>query len=147
LLAFENEEKEKRAAELVIANKTLAFENEEKTRRAEELIIANKTLAFENKEKSRRAEELLSANKELLKAEEYLKDYTRGLEEIMFMTSHKVRQPVANILGIVSILDQYINSPLTLNEMIGHLQESAFSLDNYTHELSTFILGLRRKKD
>jgi signal transduction histidine kinase len=38
------EEKEKRAAELIIANKELTFQNEEKEKRAAELIIANKEL-------------------------------------------------------------------------------------------------------
>src|SRR5665648_245651 len=40
-LAYQNEEKEKRAAELVIANKELTFQNEEKEKRAAELVIAN----------------------------------------------------------------------------------------------------------
>ena len=57
-LAFQNEEKEKRAAELVIANKELAFQNEEKEKRAAELVIANKELAFQNEEKEKRAKEL-----------------------------------------------------------------------------------------
>jgi hypothetical protein len=35
------EEKEKRAAELVIANKELIFQNEEKEKRAAELVVAN----------------------------------------------------------------------------------------------------------
>ncbi|MDB5267694.1 MAG: hypothetical protein JWP58_734, partial [Hymenobacter sp.] len=39
--AFQNDEKEKRAAELVIANKELAFQNDEKVKRAAELRIAN----------------------------------------------------------------------------------------------------------
>ncbi|MDP2760357.1 MAG: HD domain-containing protein [Sideroxyarcus sp.] len=43
-LVFQNEEKEKRAAELVIANKELVFQNEEKEKRAAELVIANKKL-------------------------------------------------------------------------------------------------------
>lgn len=64
-LAFQNEEKEKRAAELVIANKELKFQNEQKEQRAKELIIANKELAFQNKEKEKRAAELVVANKEL----------------------------------------------------------------------------------
>ena len=64
-LAFQNEEKEKRAAELIIANKELAFQNEEKEKRAAELIIANKELAFQNGEKEKRAAELVVANKEL----------------------------------------------------------------------------------
>ncbi|TRX31930.1 response regulator [Flavobacterium sp. ZT3R18] len=64
-LAYQNEEKEKRAAELGIANKELAYQNDEKEKRADELGIANKELAFQNKEKEKRAAELLIANKEL----------------------------------------------------------------------------------
>jgi len=64
-LAFQNEEKEKRADELGIANKELAFQNEEKEKRADELGIANKELAFQNEEKEKRAAELVIANEEL----------------------------------------------------------------------------------
>ena len=64
-LAFQNDEKEKRADELVIANKELAFQNDEKGKRAAELVIANKELAFQNKVKEKRAAELVIANKEL----------------------------------------------------------------------------------
>ena len=64
-LAFQNKEKEKRAAELIIANKELTFQNEEKEKRAAELSIANKELTFQNKEKEKRAAELVIANKEL----------------------------------------------------------------------------------
>jgi len=64
-LLFQNKEKEKRAAELILANKELAFQNKEKEKRAAELILANKELAFQNKEKEKRATELILANKEL----------------------------------------------------------------------------------
>ena len=65
-LVFQNREKEKRAEELIIANKELVFQNQEKAKRAEELIIANKELVFQNQEKAKRAEELIIANKELV---------------------------------------------------------------------------------
>jgi len=64
-LAFQNDEKEKRAQELSIANTELAFQNDEKEKRAQELGIANKELAFQNDEKEKRAQELSVANKEL----------------------------------------------------------------------------------
>jgi PAS domain S-box-containing protein len=64
-LAFQNDEKEKRAQELSIANTELAFQNDEKEKRAQELGIANKELAFQNDEKEKRAQELSIANKEL----------------------------------------------------------------------------------
>jgi CheY-like chemotaxis protein/CHASE3 domain sensor protein len=65
-LAFQNKEKEKRAAELIIANKELAYQNDEKEKRAAELGIANIELAFQNNEKERRADELGIANEELV---------------------------------------------------------------------------------
>jgi two-component system, NarL family, sensor histidine kinase UhpB len=65
-VAFQNQEKEKRAQELVIANKELVFQNKEKENRAAELVIANKELAFQNQEKENRAAELVIANKELV---------------------------------------------------------------------------------
>ena len=64
-LAFQNEEKEKRAAELIIANQELTFQNEEKEKRAAELAVANIELAFQNEEKEKRAAELIIANQEL----------------------------------------------------------------------------------
>jgi signal transduction histidine kinase/ActR/RegA family two-component response regulator len=64
-LTFQNKEKEKRAAELIMANKELVLQNNEKEKRAAELVIANKELAFQNDEKEKRAAELVIANKEL----------------------------------------------------------------------------------
>jgi len=52
-------------AELERANKELAFQYEEKTKRAAELEIANKELVFQHEEKAKRAAELEFANKEL----------------------------------------------------------------------------------
>ncbi len=59
-----NEEKQKRADELGLANIELAFQNKEKDKRADELILANIELALKNKEKDKRADELILANEE-----------------------------------------------------------------------------------
>ncbi len=64
-LSFQNDEKEKRAAELAIANTELSFQNDEKEKRAAELVIANTELSFQNDEKEKRAAELAIANTEL----------------------------------------------------------------------------------
>ncbi len=61
-LAFQKEEKGKRAAELGIAKKELAFQDNEKEKRATELGIANIELAFQNEEKEKRTAELRIAN-------------------------------------------------------------------------------------
>jgi len=144
-LAFQNEEKEKRAAELIIANRELVFQNQERENRAAELILANIELAYQSSEKESRAIELDAAYKELKKADKYLKEYIKGLEEMMFITSHKVRQPVANILGITNIITDYVNSPRQLRTLVTHLKESATSLDGFIKELTTFIYELEQK--
>jgi diguanylate cyclase (GGDEF)-like protein/PAS domain S-box-containing protein len=70
-LILANEEKQKRADELILANEEkqkradeLILANEEKQKRADELILANIELAFQNKEKDKRADELILANVE-----------------------------------------------------------------------------------
>lgn len=82
-LVFQNQEKEKRAGELIIANKELAFQNEEKEQRAAELVIANRELVFQNGEKEKRAAELIIANKEL--------------ESFNFISSHDLQEPLRKI--------------------------------------------------
>src|SRR3970282_2293458 len=143
-LAFQNDEKEKRAAELGIANKELAFQNDEKEKRAAELIIANKELAFQNDEKEKRATELMLTNLELTNAQESQKEYIRGLEKIMFITSHKVRQPIANILGLSLMLDLVKDSKEEIEQSLYHMKESALSLDLLTKELNAHVLHLKK---
>jgi PAS domain S-box-containing protein len=85
------------------------------------------------------------------KIEEEKKDKTlKSLKEILFITSHRVRQPVANILGLSNLINDAEVSPVELNEMVNNMKLSAESLDNFTNELTTFITDLHeenRKKD
>ena len=64
-LAFQLEEKDKQAKELLVANKELLFQNDEKAKRAAELDIANKELTFQNEEKTIRALELIKKTVQL----------------------------------------------------------------------------------
>jgi signal transduction histidine kinase len=63
----------------------------------------------------------------------------KALEDMLFITSHKVRQPVANILGIAGLLDNPINSQEELNRIVGYIKQSTHLLDNFTKELNQFI--------
>ncbi len=96
-IVFQKGERERRAAELIIANKELVFQNKEKEKRAKELIIANKELVFQNNEKEKRATELIIANKEIRKTEEALR---KSLKEV---SDYKY---ALNASSIVAITDQ-----------------------------------------
>lgn len=146
-LAFQNKEKIKRASELIIANRELMFNNAEKEKRVLELIIANRELAYQKLEKNVRESELLTAHKSIEKLEQKQKEYIEGLEEMMFMTSHQVRQPIANILGFSNVLNQLMDSPEELKQAIIYIKEATLTLDVFTRELTAIIceLGQREK--
>ncbi len=121
-LAFQNEEKEKRAAELILANKELAFQNEEKEKRAAELILANKELAFQNEEKEKRAAELILANKELAFQNE---EKEKRAAELILANEDIVRR-LQNIHALHKI-DQAIVGSLDLNLTLHVVLEQAMA--------------------
>lgn len=145
-LAFQNREKGKRATELLIANIELAFQSAEKGKRSDELILANIELEFQNQEKEKRAMDLLQANNELREREEFQKEYIQGLEKMMYMISHEVRQPITHLLGLATLLEQSVKlSTATLTRIVNYIKESAVSLDKYTRDLTSFVSNMMRK--
>ena len=117
-LVFQNEEKGKRAAELIIANKELVFQNEEKGKRAAELVIANKELVFQNEEKEKRAAELIIANKELVfqneEKEKRASELIIANKELLaftYISSHDLQEPLRKIQTFAGvILDEENNN-------------------------------------
>ena len=112
-LLFQNEEKEKRAAELVVANKELVFQNDEKEKRAAELVVANKELVFQYEEKHKRAAELsqalddaeaaISERKQNEKKMETLHDEMNSMlvwqvaQHTVAALAHEINQPLASL--------------------------------------------------
>lgn len=72
-------------------------------------------------------------------------EHIRALENMLFMISHKVRHPIANILSIVNVFEAHSNSPEEIQRMISYIKESALTLDNFTRELTGFIYELEQK--
>jgi len=102
-LAFQNDERGKRAKELIVANEELAFQNNEKGKRAEELVIANNELAFQNDEKEKRAAELVIANEELAFQNEVKEKRAAELiianEELAFQNDEKEKRAAELVIA------------------------------------------------
>jgi PAS domain S-box-containing protein len=64
-------------------------------------------------------------------------NYIHTLEEILQKTSHQVRQPLAQILGIVEIIGT--DPSADTDEMFDYLRRSARHLDVVTRELNDYI--------
>ncbi|TXD46869.1 PAS domain S-box protein [Polaribacter sp. IC073] len=97
-LTIQNEEEEKRADKLIIANEELVFQNEEEEKRADELIIANKELAFQNEEKEKKANELVLANAEIILQKEL--SYRSEMERIAYDLTLLIETVNAPIFGV-----------------------------------------------
>lgn len=70
--------------------------------------------------------------------ESQIEQQNEKLKHIAFITSHKVRVPLANILGLAEVLDRENPLDPTNNTIIDHIKTSAIQLDrtiiNMVHE-------------
>ncbi|MDB4926391.1 hypothetical protein [Mucilaginibacter sp.] len=132
--------KARMAADILIAKREFVFQSAKKLEQQAVNILINTA------EKKKCAEEPLNNSyNENENRKEFLKQYVHGLEEMMFMTHHKVRQPVANILGMVNLIDEYANSPEELKKIVDYMKQSALDLDAFTRELTTFVANLEQR--
>lgn len=70
--------------------------------------------------------------------EEEIDQHLKVLHEILFLISHKVRQPIAHIIGLANLLENCTDS-IRLNEMIAYIKKSSVILDDFTKELTSYI--------
>ncbi|WP_264564293.1 hypothetical protein [Flavobacterium sp. N3904] len=165
-LAFQNQQKDNRILQLVTDNKKLVIQNDEnkkcitelknnnkkltldylKNKKChEDLIIVHENLISQNKNKEKQSAILSKTNDKLKNAKETQNGYIEGLESILFMTSHKIRQPIANILGLSSLLNDAKNSNDETKVFIEFIKQSALVLDVYTQELTAYTFDLKKK--
>ncbi len=123
----------------MLAYDKLILQHEVLIKCSNELIAANKQLLAEHKEKEDRAIELSLAKDSLEKSQQQQKEHIQGLEKMLFMISHKIRQPIAHILGLAHLFDNEDDLPQETKQILGFMRESALSLDALTRELSVFI--------
>ncbi len=145
---FQNEEKEKRAQELALANTELAFQNREKEKRADELALANTELAFQNEEKEKRAEELALANTELAfqnkEKEKRADELALANTELVFQNKEKEKRADELALAKTELAFQNREKEKRADELILANKELAFQkkLEGYRSEMESVALEL-----
>ena len=76
------------------------------------------------------------------KIEENRIEYINGLEQMLFMTSHRVRQPITQIMGMSSLLNTTKSTREDLLQITDYMKQSVESLDSFTKELTTYMNSL-----
>jgi nitrogen-specific signal transduction histidine kinase len=72
-------------------------------------------------------------------------EYSKGLEAMVHMTCHKVRGPVAQIMGMADLFSNHQYSEKDLVRMTAYMKKSAVELDQFTRELTLYIQDLEEK--
>ncbi len=70
-------------------------------------------------------------------ADEQKDAYIKQLEELAFATSHKVRHPLANLQGLIPLLEDDTLQPEERAKILQYIKDSAKLLDEFTRELSS----------
>jgi len=132
------------ADESIISKNQFVFQHDMENKRQTRQSITEKDSVPECAKLKKRTDELIDAYNESGNEEEFLKAYVHGMEKMISITNHKVRQPVANILGMANLMD-YVNSPEELKTIVEYMKRSALDLDAFTNELTSFIGNLEQK--
>lgn len=77
------------------------------------------------------------------KSEELRKEHINNLEELLFYTSHNLRQPIANISGLSGLLLSDSINKNELQKAADYMRESIKNLDVFSRELTNRMNNLR----
>jgi signal transduction histidine kinase len=126
------QEAQSKAEMLAVANHELEHRNQEIAAQAAQLIQINDSLEAAIKARTQELELLV----------DNLTQQKNDLEQFSFIVSHNLRAPVANILGLVNVLDRDQSGTPTNLEVFDHLEKATLNLDAVIRDLNQ-ILSIR----
>ncbi|WP_158857824.1 diguanylate cyclase [Lunatibacter salilacus] len=145
-LASQKTKIQKWVKEVLKANKELATQYHQKQQKDEELVIVQNELTLQYEAKKELASELTLAYLDLVKTEDALRVHIDGLEDMITMISHNVRQPITQILGISNLLDVSMEyTPDELKTIVNYLKTSVLDLDHFTKEFTVYMQNIYKK--
>jgi hypothetical protein len=74
-------------------------------------------------------------------------DYTKTLEDVLFIVSHKIRKPIASWLGLIKVLDMTNPTKEEVHLVYSNIESSAKELDAFTRELTMLISNIKFRRD
>jgi two-component system sensor histidine kinase/response regulator len=145
----------KRTVQDALNFKALSTLQEELRENSQKLDLLNKDLIKVNKEAREKNEELLASEEELMASGEELRRINENLNQLVdtrtqalvvqnnklihhaFINAHKVRSPLARILGLVNLIGHEVELNGKGQELLQHLKVSAVELDEILKEVRT----------
>jgi ligand-binding sensor domain-containing protein len=141
-LFLKNEELEKNHQRLLELNNEISSQNEELHLQTEELSKQRNFIEEKNKEIRLKRDELKSINDNL---DKLVKQRTKKIEELnlriikyAFNNAHKVRGPIARILGLLNIIPLE-SDPQKINMYLDLIRDCAQQLDEIVRNINTTL--------
>jgi signal transduction histidine kinase len=132
LLSSRNEELEARVKE---RTREIEAKNIELASAMQFIQKQHQTITNQNEQLK---EEVKKQTNDLQLANQELEERVAKMEEYSFVISHKLRSPIANLLGITKLIDLHPNN--LDDKLISYLTTSVQELDNIIHDLNDFLL-------
>ncbi len=141
-LAAKNNEIDRQRSELSRQHDELLALNEEIRAHQDEVILQRDVLALKNEKIENLHNKVLEVNQNLEKlvAERTasLQAQNTKMEEYAFINAHKLRAPVASIMGLINLLDME-HLEKERNQILTHLRKSSEELDSVIRSISATL--------
>lgn len=142
LLAEKNRQIQQQHLKLTEQNDELTALNEEIRSQQEEVMAQRDSLAEKNIEIEKINQQMAQVNENLEhlvdQRTEVLKEQNKKLSEYAFINAHKLRAPLARIMGLVNLLRSGVDAK-EQPDILSHLSKSSGDLDNVVRDISNTL--------